>query len=343
MGLRTAGLACAGLWMGAVAAAEVAAPLDVPPALGRLLAAVTGSPVVGPLQVTGMEGQGGIGSGLGLIGTEDGDPFLTIVASGGRRDGNSFRADRVEIWRDEPLLSGEGVRVAADGERISGSAEGIHHTGSFGRIVTALSAGRSAATYTGTDAELAVELESPAGRIVPAARQDGMLAWAATRAVFLENPRGGRPLHLRMESISLEMGAGRKAGASSLEMEADSAGSWHFRVDGLTVSAGLADRFRPTSGLVPPPVSLEMSILPPGPSGRRRFSSVVAAGTAELRIEGLLGGQGAGRITRADAVGLLRFLADAGSADPLASAAAMGLHYDQAGQDADLASWPEPQ
>ena len=42
MGLRTVGLACSGLWMGIVAAAEVAALLVVPLALGMLLAAVTG-------------------------------------------------------------------------------------------------------------------------------------------------------------------------------------------------------------------------------------------------------------------------------------------------------------
>ena len=132
-------------------------------------------------------------------------------------------------------------------------------------------------------------------------------------------------------------------GASSLEIETDSAGSWHFRLDGLAVSAGLADRFRPISGLEPPPVSLKMTILPKGAAGRRGFSSVVGAGTAELRIEGWLEEEVVGGVARADAAGLLRFLADAGSADPLAAAAAMGLHYDQAGQDADRTSWPEPQ
>ena len=212
MGLRTAGLTCAGLWMGAIAAAEVAPPLDVPPALASLLAAVTGVPDAGPLRVTGIEGSDGVGSGMGSIGTEEGNPLLTIVASGGSRDGDSFLADRVEIWRDEPLLSGDGVRITVDGERVSASAEGIHHTGSFGRIGTALSAGRSSATFTGADAEIAVELETPNGRIVPAARPDSTLAWSAARAVFLGNPAVGRPLHLRMESISFEMGAGRTGG-----------------------------------------------------------------------------------------------------------------------------------
>ena len=342
MGLRTAGLACAGLWMGVVAAAQDAAPLDVPPALGRLLAAVTGATATGPLLLTGIRGSVGTESGLARIGTVDGVPLLTVAVAGGRMDGESFRADRVELWRDEPLLSGDGVRVAVDGARISAAAERILHTGGFGRLVTALSAGRTSATVSGTTTELTVELDSPAGRIGPADRTHGSLAWTAGRAVFRENPGGERPLHLRMESIAMEMGAGRTAGAGSLEIEADPGGAWHLKVGGLAVSAGLADRFRPISGLAPPPVSLEMSVMPEGPSGRRAFNSLVRGGTAVLRIDGWLGGRGEGGVTRADAAGLLRWLADAGSADPLASAAAMGLHYDQDGQDADRTSWRGP-
>ena len=335
MGIRTAAAVGLGMLSWSAGAGESSSAQDLPEPIVRLVAMLSGASQPGRLHLEGLAGQGGPGSDFGSIRTDDGVPWLTITASNGRSSGGAYQADNLEVWRRDPVFSIANLRISGRSEEIALSGGPIRYGVGVGDLSASVSAEGISASYSEGQA-LAVRLKSPVGWMSIADKPGRVLTWSADSIAFDGRSEPEARSLIQVIQFSANVGTGIEAlRAARVESDVGVDGTWGILIEGLVLSRHLRGRFGLVSDFELPPVAVRMTF-EPAPAGRRSYSALISGHDASLTIGGWLEvGGSSGRVTNVKATGVLDFLAAAGSTDPVAVAAGIGLFYDEASQDGD--------
>lgn len=311
----------------------------------RLLAAILGVPAPGALSLVSSsvhsaeEGAGGEPAGQvhRLLGM-DGSLWMLVSSRGEDRSATGgYRAVGLEAWLgSEPVLSVADFRIEeASPDRIALASGKLQYRAGHQELRAAVSADRGEVAYDGAGGGT-VALTGVEGTLTaPGVSAGGRMRWSAGRL----EAEGGR---IRLSGLAVQLGWDRTVDADLLEFGNGPGGRWMIRIDRLAVSRGLTGRFRALEGLGLPPVTVSVSFEPRS-GGRWLYTVQIDAAPASFRIDGWVeAGRGAVVVREVEAQGLLGFLASAGSMDPLAAAARMGLFYGDAEQEADLVRGVRP-